>query len=622
MQTGQGRFLKKIRTRLSSIANQRLTADLPPDNSIRGLTEALLLGSRGNISKDVYRAFEKTGLLHFISLSGMHLAIIAGIAWWLAKLAGLMKRGQATVCIITVVVFAFTVPPRAPTIRAAIITIVFCTAFFFRRKPSSLNSLSLAAIILLLISPTGIFEAGWQLSFASVLGILAFCRRLHFFLYEKITGHPWIKDYLTTKPFFRIVAKPGPAILALFTTGLSAWLGSAGILLYHFHTINPLTSIWTVVAFPFVALILVFGFLKILLSFALPTLAGWLGLLVSFLANALIWIVKFIAGLNISEILIGHTPISLIFFYYALVLFAGFSWLRRPTPKRIILTVITMTILTYIGAIKYQRTYHKDLTVTVLDVGHGQAVLAELPGKTNMLFDTGSLSKDDVGTRVVLPFLKHNGIGKINSLLISHGDIDHINGIPEVNENCRIESFYANIAFFRENKRTAEFLRTLIEVKDINAIPIAYGPAAIKVLWPDRETCQNNQISPNDKSAVTTIEYAGKKVLICSDIEKFAQNELLLLYPDLKADIVIAPHHGSKKTTDLTFLEKLSPEVIITSCTKTACEKGQVIKGNENFSSYYTGTDGAVTVRIDKKGDIEVGEFAPCPLADNRQERQ
>jgi hypothetical protein len=119
LQTGQERLLTRIRTRLSAVATQRLTADLPCDESARGLAEALLLGSRNNIGKDVYRSFEETGLLHFISLSGMHLAIIAGIGWWMGKLAGLMKRGQAAVCIITVVLFALTVPPRDPTVRSA-----------------------------------------------------------------------------------------------------------------------------------------------------------------------------------------------------------------------------------------------------------------------------------------------------------------------------------------------------------------------------------------------------------------------------------------------------------------------------------------------------------------------
>jgi competence protein ComEC len=469
-----------------------------------------------------------------------------------------------------------------------------------------LNSLSLAAIILLLARPTGLFEAGWQLSFASVLGILAFCRRIHFFIYEKIAGYLWIKDSLTTRPFFKIVAKPGPAILALFTTGLSAWIGSAGILLYHFHTINPLTSIWTVAAFPFVVMILAFGFLKILLSFVLPTIAGWFGAIVSFFAGCLIWIVKFIAGLNISEILIGHTPVWLIVLYYALVLFAGFSWFKTPTFKRIAFIFTTIAILTYLGAIKWQRTYRENLDVVVLDVGHGQAILARLPEGTNLLFDSGSSTRSDVGTRVVGPFLRYNGIRSIDALVISHADIDHINGIPEVADYCRVKSFYASGALFQDSRPTAVFLKKLIPVNDINTLPKS---ALIKTLWPTSDVLENNLISENDKALVTLLEYAGRQILICSDIEKFAQREILNLYPDLKADVLIAPHHGSAKTLQREFLEAIQPKVVICSCAESACEKKQVIKKGETFSSYYTGTDGAVTIRINNSGIIETDKF-------------
>ncbi|MBN2020144.1 MAG: DNA internalization-related competence protein ComEC/Rec2 [Sedimentisphaerales bacterium] len=610
-QAGHGRLLTRIRTRLSDIATRRLTGELPTDDPTRGLVEALLLGSRGNINKDVYRAFRETGLLHFISLSGMHLAIIAGIGWWIGRLAGLMKRGQAAICIITVVVFVLTVPPRDPTIRAAIITIVFCVSFFFRRQPNSFNSLSLAAIILLLANPTGLFNAGWQLSFASVLGILAFYRRIHLFLYEKIAGHPWVADFLMTKPFFKIVSRPGPAILALFTTGLSAWTGSAGILLYHFYTINPLTSVWTAVAFPFVSLILIFGFLKVLLSFALPTLAGLLGLAVSLLANTLIGMVKFIAGLNISEILTGHTPIWLIAVYYALVLFIGLSWFKRPMPRRIICVATSIIILTYLGAVKWQRTYRNDLALTVLDIGHGQAIFAQLPGGANILFDAGSLSRDNVGERVILPFMQYDNLTKIDALVISHGDIDHINGIPEVAQNTQARDIFASDAFINDIRPTVKFLLDELKqkVKKIDNLPREFGPARMSTLWPGRDILENNRVSDNDKSIVTLIEYAGRQILIPSDVEKFAQAEILQLYPHLKADILIAPHHGSRKTLERKFLEVIQPHVVICSCTNTAFEKGQVIKQDRNFSSYYTGKDGAVTVRINQAGEIKTNTF-------------
>ena len=106
------------------------------------------------------------------------MGIIIGLVWWLSKLTGLMKRGRAVICIIAIVIFLIVIPPMAPALRAAIITLMFCLSFFFRRQTNAINTLSLAAIILLLIRPTQLFEAGWQLSFSSVLGIIIILRKI------------------------------------------------------------------------------------------------------------------------------------------------------------------------------------------------------------------------------------------------------------------------------------------------------------------------------------------------------------------------------------------------------------------------------------------------------------
>ena len=391
LEGSQAGILTKIKRKFRQTAAQALTGDLSPQETNRGLLQALLLGYRGNIDSATYEAFRKTGLLHFISLSGMHLGIFIGIVWWLCKTAGLMKPARALVCIIAISIFLLIVPPRAPTLRAAIIGFVFCASFFFRRRSNSINTISLAAIILLLIRPTHLFEAGWQLSFASVLGLVLCCHRIHFFLYETITSLPWYKRAPITKPFYRIISRPWPPLLELFCTGFTAWLGGAGILLYHFYTINPLTYLWTVIAFPFVALILTIGYLKIILSFLLPTAAWLLGVIVTGLSDALIVIVKFIANLEISQILIGHVSPALIILYYCLVLFAGLVYLRRPLIKKAICMVMALAIILSLCVTKWQGTHRNDLVINCLDVGHGQAILAQLPGKANVLFDAGSM---------------------------------------------------------------------------------------------------------------------------------------------------------------------------------------------------------------------------------------
>ena len=625
LESKQAGIFTKIKRKFRETASKALLGELSPDDRSRGLLEALLLGYRGNIDSETYRAFRKTGLLHFISLSGMHLGIFVGIVWWLCKTAGLMKPARAIVCIIAISVFLLIVPPRAPTLRAAIIGFAFCASIFFRRRSNSINTLSLAAIILLLMRPTNLFEAGWQLSFASVLGLVLFCHRIHFFLYETITGLPWRKKAPKTRPFYRIISRPGPYLLRLFSTGLTAWLGGAGILLYHFHTINPLTFLWTVVAFPFVALILTIGYLKIILSFLLPTAASALGIIVTGLSDVLIVIVKFIANLEISQILIGQVSSVLIILYYCLVLFAGLVYIRRPLIKKPIVAVMALAIIISLGVTKWQRTYRNDLVIHCLDVGHGQAILAQLPGKTNVLFDAGSLHKSDIGRRVVASFLDYKGINKIDAIIISHNDVDHINGIPEIVEHCEVGGVYANEAFLMaietEKWGTAKFLSGwLIEngpgIQPVSKNLNTEGKANIKILWPTEKIYRDKTLGDNDKSVVSLIEFGGsaqhafrRKILLCSDIERFAQQKFLELFPDLKVDVIVVPHHSSATTLDTNFLKRLEADISICSCGQVQYERLQTIKRKDGAATFYTARDGAITICVNKDGSIRTTTF-------------
>ncbi|MDH4241800.1 MAG: MBL fold metallo-hydrolase, partial [Phycisphaerae bacterium] len=412
--------------------------------------------------------------------------------------------------------------------------------------------------------------------------------------------------------------------LRLFSTGVTAWVGGAGILLYHFYTINPLTSLWTVVAFPFVALILTIGYLKIILSFLLPTAAWLLGIIVTGLSDALIVIVKLLAHLNISQILIGHVSPALIILYYCLVLFAGLVYIRRPLTKKVICTVLALAVIVFIGVTKWQRTYRNDMVISCLDVGHGQAILAQLPGRANVLFDAGSLYKSDIGRRIVAPFLHYKGINKIDAIIISHNDVDHINGIPEIVESCKVGGVYTNKAFLSRTDEwgTAEFLKTWLreqghELQQAGRNFSVGGKAKIKIIWPTEQIYEDKTLGDNDKSMVSLIEFGGsaqhasrRKILLCSDIEKFAQRKILELFPDLKVDVVVAPHHGSAKTLEADFLERLEAGISISSCSRAQYERLQAIKGNDKAKSFYTARDGAITVYVYKNGALRTATFS------------
>ena len=134
------------------------------------------------------------------------------------------------------------------------------------------------------------------------------------------------------------------------------------------------------------------------------------------------------------------------------------------------------------------------------------------------------------------------------------------------------------------------------------------------MLWPTEQVCRDEKLNDNDKSAVLLIEYAGRKILLCSDIEKFAQKEFLRFNPNLKADVVVAPHHGLAETLEPDFLEKLEADIVICSCDQSQYERINATTafrtGNVNKTrSFYTATDGAITISINKYGMIETDVF-------------
>jgi len=209
----------------------------------------------------------------------------------------------------------------------------------------------------------------------------------------------------------------------------------------------------------------------------------------------------------------------------------------------------------------------------------------------------------------VSPFLDYIGISKINAIVISHNDLDHINGIPEIAEHCEVHNVYANDAFFSsiDDWGTAKFLDNSLYdrgleiqhlAKDLN-VP---GTANIKILWPTEQVCADSELSDNDKSTVALIEFARRKILLCSDIEKFAQSELLRLFPHLRADVVVVPHHGSDKTPAPDFLVGLDADILICSCGRSQYERMSRVTNRTNW--LYTPKDGAITVCVDKNGTI------------------
>jgi competence protein ComEC len=602
--------LTKLRYKLKTLANQALFSDSQIESENAGLLAALLLGTRSNINTQTYEAFRKTGLSHFISLSGMHMAILAAILWWACRFTGLPKPWRAAICIVLIVAYVLAIPPRPPSLRAAIICCFFFLSVIVRRKPNSLNTLSLAAIILLLAQPASLFQPGWQLSFSCVAGIILFYKKIEHF----ITSHT--TDRI---PFFNREHEKFPAIVFhvfctkgrdLLAAGLAAWIGGSGVMLYHFSSITPLACVWTVTVYIFIILILPLGYFKILLAHVLPTVSMLLAIILDYLSEGLIRLVNLIAQYDFSQIVIGKVPLIIIAGFYVFLILLRFWHAPKPLLRKTVLVSMAVAIVFSLITIKHASKRSGDLELTCLDVGHGQAIAVFFPDGTNILFDTGSLSAKNCGASIVVPFLQTKGISKLDAIIASHEDIDHINGIPEVISRYKTASVFANAAMLNriESSSKIRHLNNCLSEISSPLKPIADAPGKyITAIWPTNEVCIDPKISTNNKSQVSMIEYAGKKILICSDIEIFAQTKIFEMYPDLTADIIVMPHHGSNSNLLENYAEKLGAKTAIISCARKRLQT--TWHPTTRIKLYNTPTHGAITIKIKKNAAMIINTY-------------
>ncbi len=534
-----------------------------PEPDDLGLSRALLLGRRDSLPSPLQIAFRKTGLLHLISLSGMHIGILATLAWSVGWMLRLLKPGKAWITAVSVLVFVLIVPPRSATLRTAIICWVFCLGQMLKRPSNSLNQLSLAATILLCIRPTQLFDVGWQLSFSCVLSILLFFPRFNS-LGQRFLNH-WLPP-VTAWPLrglYRLLR----LIIALLCTGLSAWLGGAGILLFNFYTLTPLSPIWTLLALPWVYLLFSLGLIKMIAGLFSTTLCHGLAVPLMGLEQQLAHGVQSLAHHVSGHWVVGRISGVWVILYYVTLLLMLVPRHTYRRLKNIAIGVIWLTLLTLLTWSAYRNDHPIAPRITLLDVGHGQAVVVQQPNGATQLFDAGSLYNPAVGEHTINPFLNYCGIDHLDAVIVSHPDRDHLNGLSDVLCQTPATVIYTPAPFV---ERLSPYLQDCPSNKlpPIHTLPQHWSlgdDLYCTTLWPGQANLPSQDATDNNLSSVVRVSYAHHSLLLCSDIEQPAQKQLLYQSPHLDGEILLAPHHGSSGTLWPDFLEQIPHDTLIVS---------------------------------------------------------
>jgi len=514
-----------------AIWRQRLTDRLSvvaSDCAHLGLIKALTIGDGSGISQHEWEVFRKTGTTHLVVISGSHIGLIAGLVYVLvlklwAKVGVLAyspQRVAALAAMLTAVFYAGLAGFSVPTQRSVIMLTVVMLAISFQRNTRPFNTLAVALLLVMIVDPLAALSAGFWLSFLAVsLIIYTVSNRLGSFGY----------------------------LLEVIKINWATSVGLAPLLLFFFQQVSLISPLANFIAVPVISVLVVpVALIGVLLMFTVPMLAHGLFVAVDSVLQGLWWLLSVLAELPLASI--NHAQPSTWALLFAL---PGILLMLAPRgmPARWLSAVMFLPLiftapkLPVLGAIK----------LTVLDVGQGLSVVVQTMHHS-LVYDTGAKfsSESDMGQSAILPFLRQQGTEHLDSLIVSHGDNDHIGGANSL----------------LRGMPTQQVLTSAIQQLSAYAPqPCVAGQAWV---WDEVSftmlSPQQSFASDNDNSCVLKIQSKQGSVLLVSDIEAAAESWLVETYGHaLKSDILMAPHHGSKTSSSLSFLQAVQPKYILIS---------------------------------------------------------
>ncbi|MBE7560218.1 ComEC/Rec2 family competence protein [bacterium] len=399
-----------------------LSRHLAPEHA--SLALAMLLGEMSGWTPEKTEALRTSGLYHLTSVSGLHvMGLVAGMLWAMRRL-GLSRRAVAILALPVIVAFVLLVGARAPAVRAGLVAGVLLLGWLLDRDTDGLNLLALAALSNLLFVPYQMLEAGFQLSYLTVAGLIVcnpMLQKLHH------PHRPWRNGLLS----------------GLFTSSVATAVNTP-LLLYHFGRASLLPVASNLLALPMVALIMPLGALFNLLSL-LPLPDGVL-LLLSWPLAALLWILSGIIAVTgawswavwrsgaVAETTVACAVLLL------LVLASPPRWPRLRRPRLVAgLAIVALAVWTGL----FSDPARGVMRVRFLSLGQGDATLLSLPFGGTMLVDGGPGDPDGAPSRL-LELLKHEGIRRLDLVVLTHPEEDHIGDLPEVLSTCSIGAFVSS----------------------------------------------------------------------------------------------------------------------------------------------------------------------------------
>jgi len=590
-----------------------LDGTYPGDVPGSGLLAGMVLGQRSAIDADLNEAFVRSGTVHYLSVSGAHVGMLVGAVWAIGTFLGIGRRRFAAWAMTAATGYAVLAEPSAPIIRAAIMTDLACLALLARRPVRAANCLALSALVLLVMRPTQLFNAGFQLSYVTLLSVIYVSPRVYYAgmrAYRRLTRRddpllaPEMQQRLGMRsPIWAWWDRAVRSLGGLVAVGLAASAVGALLSAYHFHQVQCWGWINTIVLVPFVWFVMVVGLIKPVVAGIVPWLSDPLGWALATVTDALIELVEAMARLPAAAFATPAIPPWIVASGLLLVVLWTVQDALRIPPRCCRLAGLAFAVA--VSFALAPPSPRPSLTMHVLAVGNGTSTVIGLPNSKTLLYDAGCFPPYDLERWTLGPLLSRERCWRIDATIISHANLDHYAALPELLDRRWVARVITTPHFEHAGQAHSTSRELIARLRGKPGLwQIASrgdrlsgtGEAQLEVLWPPAE-----EITPgdtNETSLVLRISYGGKRILACGDIEEYAIRRLLAT-TDLRADVLLLPHHGSVTPFTAAFVRAVDPQYCIRSTGRreTSPALAEIVAGRTYFS---TANDGAIEVRIER----------------------
>ena len=523
-------------------------AQLWDDPSVLGFLNAELTGDKSLLPESDYVAMQETGLAHIFAVSGLHCAFLVTLLSLLIP-----PTHRRTLCAVAsaVLVFYMLLTGLSPSVaRACVMQLFLLSAPLFRRGSDPLTSLAAALTVILLVNPYAVGSVSLQLSFAATLGMVLLAGRL----YKSFTG------------WYRGRNRAVRAALSFLAANLAATLGAlvftAPLTAYYFNILSLVAPLAGLLAVPAAGYAFMSAFVSALLGLVwtpLGHLAGYVPLL---LVKYILWVAHLLLAVPYHAVYFTNVYLR-VWLLYVYTAFLGCA--VTPDGKRKYALASALTVLTLAACLWLNSRWQQygAFRAAVLDVGQGESV-ALCSGSEAALVDCGSSNSYVDAGSVAADALQSAGIRRLSAVIVTHYHADHTNGLTEVLTRLPVDTLY--LPDIEDEYGVRDRLVSLAAHQGADVVfvteptRIALGEAVLTVYPPLLTTGDLNE------QGLTALATAGDfDLLITGDMAGQTEQLLAQTYPLPDVEVLVVSHHGSRYSSDESFLRAITPDNAVIS---------------------------------------------------------